>query len=82
MVGWALEATLSHLAELCGVGPGFAGFPLQWPVLEPSAWAVGSVVPSACRTPLSQGKQKYLISTQAEDLNSSCCAGKLYIPLK
>lgn len=34
MVGWALEAPLSHLAKFCGVCPGCAEFPLQWPVLE------------------------------------------------
>lgn len=53
------------------------------PLAEPeAAWAKGSMVPSACKTPLAQSKQKYLISTQAEDLSSSSCAGKLYIPLK
>lgn len=38
VVGWALEAPLPHLAEFCGVSPGFAEFPLQWLVLE---WAPG-----------------------------------------
>lgn len=51
VVGWALEAPLSKLAEFCGVSPGFAAFPLQGPVLEGArgrARAVGSRVPSAC----------------------------------
>lgn len=31
------------------------------------------------RYPYSQSRQKYLIFTQAEDLNTSCFAGKLYV---
>lgn len=87
-VEWALGAPLSHLDEFCGVSPGFAEVPLQWLVLE---W-----VPGRARGCMGQGEHgsfslqrhlcpkasKMLISTQAEDLNSSCCSGKLYIPLK
>lgn len=87
MVGRALEAPLSQLAEFCGVGPGFAEFPLQWLLLE---WAPGRVRGcmgcgehgSSSLQVFPKQAKKYLISTLAKDLNNSSGAGKIYVPLK